>query len=236
MASLADCLAVPRLLAFGGHSIEVRALQLIDLARIQFWLDGPARSASVADLAALEAAEPSDRRLLAAKGLLRLDDSSAPFGSTRADERFRSAAGVLLIAAIATDLPDTSLLELVDNASADEFAELLRAAFGIEPRAVFDRLVAAGPNPERNENEEDDPDPDPIDWAGILRKLASDYGWTPAQIGALTLTELATFLGSGADPVESFASLEQAIPIARERQALFARAREALDAEANHDG
>lgn len=231
--SLADCLAVPRLIEFGGKPIEVRALRLIDLARIQSWLDAPARTAGVADLTALESASPEDRRLLAAKGLLRLDDLSAPFGSPKADDRLRTPAGALLIAAMATDLPDSLLLELATNASADEFSELLRAAFGIEPRGVFERLVADVPR-ENDENENDDDEG--IDWAGILRKLASEYGWTPTQIGALTLNELAIYLDGGADPTETFASLEQALPIARERQALFARAREALDAEANHDG
>ena len=66
MRSLADCLAVPRLIEFGGKPIEVRALRLIDLARIQSWLDAPARKAGFADLTALEAASPEDRRLFAA--------------------------------------------------------------------------------------------------------------------------------------------------------------------------
>jgi hypothetical protein len=179
--------------AMGGTTCRVSALTLDDLNHLGVWTQLQALCVRAAE------ERHADRTRLVSFN----DEERAYivrlFGVAAAPDLFASAVGVRKVLWLMRRFHDPDLLseesevtcrrlDLLASQSSDaELTSLMAVAFGLGPGIsgwADDPLMRVGCRRDAGS----------VDWPAIYRKLSRRYGWTPRQIGELTMHQLRIFL------------------------------------------
>lgn len=179
--------------AAGGPTYRVSALTLDDLNHLGAWTR----------LQALGDRVEGDRHTRQTTLMTFNDEDRAYiirlFGVATAPDLFASAVGVRKVLWLMRRNHDPDLLSeesevtcrrldlLASRLSDAELTSLMAVAFDLEPANsgwADDPLMRVGCRRDAGS----------VDWPAIYRQLSQRYGWTPRQIGELTLNQLRIFL------------------------------------------
>jgi len=185
---LSELLPEPVALDLAGQEYRVGPLRLRDLAALERWL-ALAAPDPLRDLPPREAdpAPATRRRRLAAAR-----DAAASWpprlGTPAAAELLETGRGAVaylwILLSRHQDLTVARARDLAGRLTAAEWAALDRIAWGEPPLEAILREV----DPEAFGG---DPEAAPRDWGETIDRLARERGWTYAEVGELTLAQLA---------------------------------------------
>ncbi len=179
----------------GDDLIFVRPLRLKDLAALNAWLETriphpyEAIRTTVADL---PPGDEQDRYL--AKAL----EQAASWGPTIFGDGWvhlftPEGIATFLLTVVSPALTRDRALDLALNTDLETFSAIRRYAFGYDPKSELESVwTACEPKSPRPPSETEDDG-----YAGLLLKLATDFGWTPAEVGELTLAQLKAICPDG---------------------------------------
>lgn len=172
-------------LSLGGVECLVGELTLSDVAAIQAWLTARTPDPLLALGSAATDEPPADRRRRLIEAWHAARDWPIRFGSSAARSYLTSPEGMGLILSLVLARYDRrNLDQVVTIAGAMNLAEwsaLYRAAYATEP---WQALLA-----ELDPDSQDDSPSRLMDWIEAFDELAKTYGWTPEQVGKLTLSQ-----------------------------------------------
>lgn len=197
-----------RPVTLGGRTFGVLPLRLKDVAQLEAFAAAEAEGRYRQRLAELEAADrlpargPYRRALretyLALKGAA---SGTASVEALDGPALVHFVAVALSASNVEIDVP--GLARVVRDATAEELADLARAAWDVSPLTELERRIAHEIDlaPDDDETDDDDDgqieDDDGPQWGEIVVELANKTGWDFATIGELRLPQLRAYQSGG---------------------------------------